>query len=109
VSGVTVLVSADQHMTAAGFGAGAAYVYQPKDGRWAQIAELSAGDGVAGGAFGSGVAVQNNTLLVGALGQHPQVDNGQGYPGGEAYILSAEQLRQEIAGGRLLKATIRLD
>ena len=65
---------------------GAAYVYQSKDGKWTQIAELPASDGVAVGEFGGGVAVRNNTLLVGAAGQHPQIDNGQSYPGGEAYV-----------------------
>ena len=51
--------------------------------RIAAIAELFASDGIGGGNFGTGVAVRNNTLLVGADGQHPPVE---GYPGGEAYV-----------------------
>jgi hypothetical protein len=64
--------------------AGAAFVFQPEDGgKWRQIAEVSASDGLAGGDFGIGVAILDNTLLIGADEQHPA---GEGYPGGEAYV-----------------------
>ena len=92
VSGETVLVGADSHATAAtGLLAGAAYVFRPKGGGWSQIVELTASDGVSSGFFGGNVAIQNNLLLIGASGQHPQVDNGQGYPGGEAYVYRLDQ------------------
>lgn len=90
LSGSTVAVGASAHATGAGAPAGSAYVYQRRDTAWSLVAELSASDGVAGGAFGSGVAVTGSTLLVGALGQHPQVDTGAGYPGGEAYVYRLE-------------------
>jgi hypothetical protein len=86
ISGHTVLVGAFDHTPPATgiFFAGAAYVFQLGDGRWRQIAVLTASDGISGGTFGfGGVAVQNNTLLVGASGQHPPVE---GYAGGEAYV-----------------------
>jgi FG-GAP repeat protein len=85
VSGETVLVGAVSHTPAApgAFDAGAAYVFQPRDGHWTQIAEVSASDGISGGQYGLGVAVRNNTILIGAFGQHPPVE---GYPGGEAYV-----------------------
>jgi hypothetical protein len=65
--------------------AGAAYVFRQGDLGWRQVAELSASDGITGGQYGQAVAVQSNTLLVGASGQHPPVE---GYPGGEAYVYS---------------------
>ena len=86
VNGSTAIVGALGHATSAGFNAGAAYLYQIEDGKARLITELSASDGVASGLFGSGVAIRNNTVLVGASGQHPQIDIGQGYPGGEAYV-----------------------
>jgi len=79
-----VLVGAISHTPASGVSqAGAAYVFRPADNGWRQIAELSASDGISGGQFGPAVAVQNNTVLVGAFGEHPPVE---GYPGGEAYV-----------------------
>jgi hypothetical protein len=87
VSGQTVLVGANTHTSSPTTGvmfAGAAFVFQPEDGgKWRQIAEVSASDGLAGGDFGIGVAILDNTLLIGADEQHPA---GEGYPGGEAYV-----------------------
>jgi FG-GAP repeat protein len=85
IQGQTVLVGATNHMSpvTGQFDAGAAYVFRQGDSGWRQVAELSAGDGISGGQYGQAVAVQNNTLLVGASGQHPPVE---GYPGGEAYL-----------------------
>jgi len=85
VSGPTVLVGANDHTPASTgtAGAGSAYVFQQRDGQWVEIVELAASDGIPGGDFGTSVAVQNNTLVVGADLQHPPVE---GYPGGEAYL-----------------------
>ena len=87
VSGQTVLVGAINHTPppTGAFAAGAAYVYQPRGSEWRQIAELSAADGISGGGYGTSVALLNNTLVVGAPGQHPPVE---GYPGGEGYLYS---------------------
>jgi hypothetical protein len=85
VSGQTVLVGATRHTPAVtGIqSAGAAYVFQRRDGDWLQAAELGAGDGMPDGDYGVGVAVLDNTVVVGADLQHPPVE---GYPGGEAYF-----------------------
>jgi hypothetical protein len=48
-----------------------------------QIAELAASDGIPSGGYGTAVAVQNNTLLVGADLHHPAVE---GCAGAEAYV-----------------------
>jgi hypothetical protein len=86
ISDQTVAVGANNHSLATtnvAF-AGAAYVFRPNDeGIWRQIAEVFAGDAIPGGFFGDSIAIQNNTLVVGADGQHPPVE---GYPGGEAYV-----------------------
>jgi hypothetical protein len=81
VSGETVAVGAPSHAST-----GAAYVFQQRDDQVSPVAELLAGDGVPQGFFGGSVSLSGNTLLVGALFQHPQVETGSGYPGGEAYV-----------------------
>jgi len=85
VSGQTVLVSASNHTppVADATEGGAAYVFRHRDGGWQQADELFASDAIGGGDFGASVAIQDNTLIVGADGQHPPVE---GYPGGEAYV-----------------------
>jgi FG-GAP repeat len=87
VSGQTVFVSASNHTppVADATAGGAAYVFRHRDGGWQQTDELFASDAIGGGDFGASVAIQNNTLIVGADGQHPTVE---GYPGGEAYVFS---------------------
>ena len=85
ISGMTVVVGANNHTPPAGvFGSGAAYVFRPGDaGGWRQIAEVFASDAIGGGGFGDSIAIRGNTLAVGADAQHPPVE---GYPGGEAYV-----------------------
>jgi hypothetical protein len=85
IHGQTVLVGAVNHASplTGVFGAGAAYVFRQGDAGWRQVAELASSDGLSGGQYGLAVAVQNNTILVGAFAQHPLVE---GYPGGEAYV-----------------------
>lgn len=85
IEGQTVLVGASSHTPPAtgAFNAGATYVFRLSDGWWQQVAELAASDGISNGEYGIGVALQDNTLLVGASGQHPPVE---GYAGGEAYL-----------------------
>ena len=45
---------------------GAAYVLTRRSGRWSQVAKLTASDGVAGDYFGISVAVDGDTVVVGA-------------------------------------------
>jgi FG-GAP repeat protein len=65
---------------------GSVYVDRAQGDRFSEVSQFAASDGVPGGFFGFAVAIHDDTLLVGAMGQHPQIDNGQGYPGGEAYV-----------------------
>jgi FG-GAP repeat protein len=87
VFGSTAVIGAPFHLTAAGVQAGSTYVFRNAN----LIAEVSASDGVFGGAFGDAVALHDSTLLVGAIAQHPEIDNGTGYPGGEAYVYRIDQ------------------
>jgi hypothetical protein len=79
----TVVVSATGHATSVASQAGSAYIYRRLNGNWAQLAEVSASDGVPGGTFGEGVAIQGSTLVIGAGGQNANVE---GYSEGEAYV-----------------------
>ncbi len=63
--------------------AGAAYVFAKVSGVWAQVAKLTASDGAANDEFGISVAVDGDTILVGA---HQDDDNGD--QSGSAYIFT---------------------
>jgi hypothetical protein len=69
VSGNTAVVGARQHAVTR-FGpytnAGAAYVFTQTGGVWTERAKLVASDGVAGDRFGTAVAIDGGTILVGA-------------------------------------------
>ena len=54
-----------------GDGSGSAYIFTRSGSAWAQIAKLTASDGVVGDRFGSSVAVSGTTAIVGMPG-----DNG---------------------------------
>jgi nucleoside-specific outer membrane channel protein Tsx len=60
---------------------GAAYVFVQSGTTWGQQAELTASDGVANEGFGSSVAVDGNTAVVGAVGHMVglNVDQGAAY------------------------------
>ena len=67
VSGRTIVVGAPPHpYSPPNQGRGAAYVFVQSGGTWSQQAELTASDGAAGDAFGASVAVDGNTIVVGA-------------------------------------------
>ena len=83
VTTARLLVGASGHTTPAGDPFGAAYVYMRREGKWSQVAEVMPGDAIDAGFYGSSVAIQDNTLLVGAFNQHPNVE---GYAGGESYV-----------------------
>jgi hypothetical protein len=81
VSGTIAIVSAvgDQDN---GFLSGAAYLFDTTTG--AQIAKLTANDGALGDFFGYAVAIFDDIIMVGAIGDD---DNGSG--SGSAYIYSS--------------------
>lgn len=60
--GATVVIGAPEHNQLAG----AAYVFTQSNGVWAQVAELTASDAVPGQFFGARVAIDRNTIVVGA-------------------------------------------
>ena len=62
VDGDTAVVGASQDDS----NKGAAYVLTRRSGRWSQVAKLTASDGVAGDYFGISVAVDGDTVVVGA-------------------------------------------
>ena len=64
-------------------GGGAAYVYVRRSGEWAQVAKLTAGDAAAGDLFGQSVAIDGDTVVVGAPG-----DDDGGSNSGSAYVFS---------------------
>jgi hypothetical protein len=63
--------------------AGAAYIYMRSGASWSQQAKLAAADGGAGQTFGFAVALQDQTLVVGANGY----ENSSGFPGA-AYVFT---------------------
>ena len=60
---------------------GAAYVYMRQSGAWSQVAKLTASDGAAGDFFGYSVAVDADTVVVGAV-----YDGDNGDESGSAYV-----------------------
>jgi hypothetical protein len=63
-----------------GANTGAAYVFLRQGGAWSQERKLWSNDGSYGDQFGSGVAIFNNTLVVGAM-----EDDDRGLNAGSAY------------------------
>jgi hypothetical protein len=74
-------VGAPQINQPGGLSAGSVYVFVRDGMTWSQQAELTASDAALGGAFGSSVALTNDTLIVGATENNP---GGDGV--GSAYV-----------------------
>ena len=72
--GVSVSVDGDTALIGAfgQNGTGAAYLFLPSNGTWAQHQILTASDGVIGDSFGSSVSVSGDTALIGADGKNNQ-------------------------------------
>ena len=71
--GVSVAISGDTIVSGAAFNTnilGAAYVFVRNGTTWTQQAKLTASDGAAGDAFGISVAVNGDTIVVGASGRN---------------------------------------
>ena len=62
---------------------GAAYVLVRQSGTWSQVAKLTASDGEGGDQFGRSVAVDGNTVVVGAYW-----DDDQGDGSGSVYVFT---------------------
>jgi hypothetical protein len=70
-----------------GFEAGAAYVFEQIEGTWTEVAKLTADDGAASAFFGYTVAMENDTIVVGAYGR-----DDVGTDSGGAYIFHYDGL-----------------
>ena len=82
VDGDTIVVGAyndDDNGTASG----SAYVYVRQSGAWSQVAKLTASDGAAVDYFGESVAVDGDTIVVGAYW-----DDDNGRDSGSAYVFT---------------------
>ena len=66
-----------------GNNSGSAYVYVRQSGAWSRVAKLTASDGTADDNFGEAVAVDADTIVVGAYG-----DDDNGNNSGSAYVFT---------------------
>jgi nucleoside-specific outer membrane channel protein Tsx len=78
VSGSTAVAGSWQHTVGSNVEQGAAYVFAPGAGTWAQQAELTASDGAMYNGFGVSVAVSGSTALAGAPSHEVGSNPGQG-------------------------------
>lgn len=62
----TIVVGALEDDNDAGFNSGAAYVFMKENDRWEEQAKLVASEAASGDEFGSAVAIQGDTIFVGA-------------------------------------------
>lgn len=78
ISGSIAVVGCERYDGAAGVDAGRAFVYERIAGVWTQTADLFAPDGAAGDAFGTAVAIEGDTILVGAPGEEDGATTNRG-------------------------------
>ncbi len=81
VSGTRILVGAPLHESNGVTNSGAAYIFEREDGVWVQVAKLKAADSQAAAVFGTSVALDGDTAIIGAHGR-----NLVGYASGAAYV-----------------------
>lgn len=82
ISGDTAIVGANQE-SAVGDNTGLAYVFTRSGSTWMEVAKLTASDGAANDFFGSSVAIDGDTAIVGAVW-----DDDAGLQSGSAYIFT---------------------
>src|SRR6266403_6372122 len=68
LKGSTILVGSPQAAIGGNAGQGALYVFAESNGTWSQVQKLTASDGAANSNFGSAVALNGSTALIGADG-----------------------------------------
>lgn len=91
---------------------GAAYIFQYKSGKWTQSAKLISSDGAGGDSFGSSVAIDGDTIAIGAKGQ-----DAAGANAGAVYLFTrmggtwteVDKLLPSSAGDTWFGYTIALD
>lgn len=77
----TLIVGAPSALNADGENTGAVYLFRESHGNWVQSGKLIADDATANTWFGTRLALENDTLVVGAT-----VPTSSGYPYGAAYV-----------------------
>ena len=110
VSGSTALAGAPSHWVGSNR-LGAAYVFLQSGTTWGQQAELTSSGGAANDGFGSSVAVDGSTAVVGAVGHMVglNVDQGAAYvfvQGGTAWKQQAELTAADGAAGDYLGSSV---
>ncbi len=80
ISGSTAVMGAAGDDTTAGANAGSAYVFVREGSGWSKQTKLTASDAAAGDLFGRGVAIDGDTVVIGAEGK-----NGSA---GSAYVFT---------------------
>ncbi len=73
IDGNRIVAGASLATVGSGFYHGAAYVFENTNGVWAQTDKLTASDAASGDYFGSAVAIEGNSIVIGAPG-----DDGTG-------------------------------
>jgi hypothetical protein len=89
ISGDTIVVGAPSKQVGANHGQGAVYVFKRAASGWgsgAEIAKLTASDGVANDRFGTSVAISGDTIVVGC--PCPRGNAMQPLPGGAVYVFT---------------------
>ncbi len=112
LEGDTILVGATS-IISGGCNKGSAYVFFHNESNWTQQAKLTASDGAPGDCFGSGVALLNNTALVGAEGAAigPNLNQGAAYVftrNGETWAQQAKLVASEGIAGDLFGNSVAL-
>jgi len=72
-------------------GHGAVYVFEQRDGNWTQVATLGSTDTLADAGYGSAVATDGRTVLVGAPRAHGRFGPPGAYQVGAVYAYEREQ------------------
>jgi uncharacterized repeat protein (TIGR01451 family) len=84
ISGDTVAVGAWRESDGSAIESGAVYIFERNQGgadNWGQVAKLKASDAASVDYFGSGLAIDNDTVVVGSPG-----DDNVGFSSGSAYV-----------------------
>jgi len=101
LKGSTIVVGSPQAAIGGNAGQGALYVFAESNGTWSQVQKLTASDGAANSSFGSAVALNGSTALIGADGS---TVGGNTYQG-KAYLFM-ESAATGASPTRLLPATV---
>jgi hypothetical protein len=71
-------------------GKGAAYVFERDAGAWSEVAKLTASDAAADDGFGDPVAIDGDTVVVGAVLDDHEVNGGDEDEKGSAYVFERD-------------------